>query len=55
MRETCSTCRWDFDEENMLDCPHCGGAYCWRCRESHMDECAKKKEATSGEPPPPEP
>jgi predicted RNA-binding Zn-ribbon protein involved in translation (DUF1610 family) len=40
LRETCRGCGETYTEDNMFDCPHCGGEYCWRCRDGHTNECA---------------
>jgi len=40
LRETCRGCGESYTEDNMFDCPHCGGEYCWRCRDGHIAECS---------------
>jgi hypothetical protein len=43
VREAWRVCCETNSDDILFDCPHCGGEYCWRCRDEHISECAGRK------------
>lgn len=43
MHVYCESCGERYNDENVVDCPHCGGDYCWRCKDAHIKECGERR------------